>query len=254
MISMGKKQQRREVLLNLITEKGYVSLSETANALDVSEQTIRRDFQALEALPHIKRTHGGLALVQPIAEGEYSRRQQSATQEKTALAARVAKYIQDGASIFLDSGTTSEAIALALLSRNNLKVMTYSIRVASRFLDRSDMTVAIPAGIVRLEDGAIIGPYDDEFTNQFRFDIAVVAISGMDEGGRLSDNDLFEVKRVQAAMRQADKTLLLLTSDKVGAKGLFELCHLKDIDLLAAEEQTLTKLNGLLATTKIELL
>lgn len=235
--STGKKQRRRDALLRMIEAKGYLSLSEATKDLDVSEQTIRRDFSALDSLPNIRRTHGGLTLIGSIAKGEYSKRQLSASDEKQVLARRVADYIADGASVFLDNGTTAEVVAEALLSRNDLNVMTYSIRVASRFLNREDITVAIPGGIVRHEDGAIVGPHEDGFMEQFRFDYAIVTVGGADRHGRLANNDMFEVKREQAAMRQAEKTILILTSDKIGQKALVELCHLKDIDLLAISEE-----------------
>lgn len=251
---MRKKQQRRDALLKLVAEEGYLSLSEIAKSLDVSEQTIRRDFQALEEQPNIRRTHGGITLVQPIAKGDYSKRLRIASSEKTSVALKAANFVKDGASVFLDHGTTSEAAAEALLARRNLRVTTYSIRIAAHFLDRDDITVAIPGGIVRQEDGAIVGPHNDDFMKQFRFDYAIIAVSGLDDSGRLADNDLFEVKRVQAAMQQADKSILMLTSDKIGVKSLFELCHLSEIDLLAASAPATAALDGLLTTSGIKLI
>lgn len=251
---MRKKQQRREALLNMVAEEGYLSLSEIAKTLDVSEQTIRRDFQALEDQPNIRRTHGGITLVQPIAKGDYSKRLRTASREKLTVAQKVANFVKDGASVFLDHGTTSEAAAEALLARKNLRVTTYSIRIAAHFLDRDDITVAIPGGIVRQEDGAIVGPHNDDFMKQFRFDYAIIAVSGMDNDGRLADNDLFEIKRVQAAMQQADKSILMLTSDKIGVKGLFGICHISDVHVLAASAPARAALGGLLASSGVRLI
>lgn len=136
----------------------------------------------------------------------------------------------DGASVFLDSGTTCEAVAEALLVRRNMRVVTYSIRCAMRLADREDFTVAIPRGIVRHADGAIVGPTDDGFIEQFRFDFAIIAVSGLDHAGHLGDDDAFEVSRVRIAMAQARQTVLALTSDKFGVTGLVDLADLSEVD------------------------
>ncbi|MCT4555513.1 MAG: DeoR/GlpR family DNA-binding transcription regulator [Pelagimonas sp.] len=231
------KAIRRQRLLDLIERQGYLRLADAAQELDVSEQTVRRDVKALDKLGKVRRTHGGASFVGALDSETYQKRRHSQAEEKNSVAQRIADLIPDGASIFLDSGTTCEAVANALLKRRNLRVVTYSIRCASQFSDRSDFVVAIPGGFVRHIDGAIIGPQDDGFIEQFMFDYAVIAVSGLDHKGRLSDDDAFEVNRVRAAMGKAQETILALTSDKIGVSALVNLANFDEISCAVVERE-----------------
>ncbi len=231
------KSIRRQFLLGLIERRGYVRLAEASQELGVSEQTVRRDVMELDKQGKVRRTHGGAAFIGTLDSETYQKRQRSQRSEKTSIAERIANLIPDGASIFLDSGTTCEAVASALLERRNLRIVTYSIRCASLFSDRSDFVVAIPGGFVRHIDGAIIGPKDDDFIEQFMFDYAVIAVSGLDHTGRLSDDDAFEVNRVRAAMIKARETILALTSDKIGVTALVNLANFDEISCAVVERE-----------------
>jgi DeoR family glycerol-3-phosphate regulon repressor len=248
------KAIRRQALLDLIESRGYVKLTEASQELGVSEQTVRRDVMALDTAGKVRRTHGGAAFVGALDPETYEKRQRSKTTEKTRIAKQIAKLIPDGSSIFLDSGTTSEAIANALLKRKNLRIVTYSIRCASRFSDRSDFAVAIPGGFVRHIDGAIIGPQDDDFIQQFRFDYAIIAVSGFDSSGRLSDDDAFEVNRVRAAMDKARETILALTTDKIGVTALVNLASFDEISCAIVDAKREAQLKDLASENNVRLI
>lgn len=231
------KSIRRQLLLDLIEEHGYLRLTEASQELGVSEQTVRRDVMALDKMNKVRRTHGGAAFIGTLDSATYQKRQRSKTKEKNSIGAQIAKLIPDGASIFLDSGTTCEAVAQALLDRRNLRIVTYSLRCASQFSERSDFVVAIPGGFVRHIDGAIIGPQNDSFIEKFMFDYAIIAVSGLDQKGRLSDDDVFEVNRVRAAMEKANETILALTSDKIGVTALVSLANLDEISSIVTDKE-----------------
>jgi len=236
---LDKKDRRRQALLQLVEERGFISLVDAAKVLCVSAQTVRRDALELEMekLSSIKRTHGGIVFSGALDHSAYQQRQRSQKGEKKVIAERIANLVPDGSTIFLDIGTTCEEVALALLKRRNLKIVTYSIRSAALFDKREDFTVAIPGGIVRHIDGAIIGTGSEAFIAQFDFDYAIVAVSGMDVKGRLRDDNEFEVLRVRTAMAQARQIVLALTSDKIGSGGLVKLCELQEIDMIVSNDQ-----------------
>lgn len=250
----NKKDRRRSALLGIVQERGYVSLTEAAAALGVSAQTIRRDALDLENMGRAKRIHGGIAFTGTLDPAAYRQRQHSQTHEKRMIAEHIAGLVSDGATIFLDIGTTCEAVAIALLARRNLKIVTYSIRSAALFDKREDFTVAIPGGIVRHIDGAIIGAGGEAFIAQFSFDYAVLAVSGLDMEGRLRDDDEFEVLRVRTAMAQARRTILALTSDKIGTEGLVTLCDLRDIDTVVTNDRLPAMIRELAAQGGVKVL
>ncbi len=248
-----KKDKRRAALMGIAEERGYITLTEAAEALGVSAQTIRRDMNELEKLGRVKRTHGGITFTGALDQRAWRQRQRSQTAEKKSIAERIASIVTDGATIFLDIGTTCEEVALALLARRNLKIVTYSIRSAAVFDDREDFTIAIPGGIVRHIDGAILGAGGDDFISQFSFDYAIIAVSGIDMQGRLRDDDEFEVLRVRTAIAHARKTLLALTTDKIGTGGLVKLCDLSEIDVVVANDELPDPLRNLVLAKDVEL-
>lgn len=249
-----KKDKRRSALLEIVEERGYITLSEAAATLSVSAQTIRRDMLELEKLGRVKRTHGGIAFTGSLNRSAWRQRQRSQTGEKKVIAERIADLVSDGATVFLDIGTTCEAVAVALLARRDLKIVTYSIRSASIFDNREDFTVAIPGGIVRHIDGAILGPGGDAFISQFRFDYAILAVSGMDMEGRLRDDDEFEVLRVRTAMAHARQIVLALTTSKIGTDGLVKLCDLGEIDVIVTNDRLPPPIEALAIESNVEIL
>lgn len=251
---VDKKEKRRRALSRIIEERGHVSLSEAAACLGVSAQTVRRDALELEDRGRARRTHGGIAFTGTLDQGAYRQRRRSQTAEKKIIAERIAALVPDGATLFLDIGTTCEAVALALLERRNLKIVTYSIRSAMLFDAREDFTVAIPGGVVRHIDGAIIGTGAESFISQFNFDYAILAISGLDLEGHLRDDDDFEVQRVRTAMAQTRKIVLALTSSKIGTGGLVKLCTLNEIDMIVTNDRLPPPLGALAAQSEVDIL
>ncbi|MFX0543811.1 DeoR/GlpR family DNA-binding transcription regulator [Roseovarius sp. S4756] len=248
-----KKKKRRRALSRIVEEHGHISLAEAAANLGVSVQTVRRDALELESQGRARRTHGGIAFTGALDRGAYQKRRRTQTAEKKVIADRIADLVPDGATVFLDIGTTCEAIALALLERRNLKIVTYSIRSAMLFDGREDFTVAIPGGVVRHIDGAIIGTGAEEFIRQFSFDFAILAVSGLDMQGHLRDDDAFEVQRVRTAMAQARQIVLALTSNKIGNGGLVKLCDLHEIDIVVTDDRLPSPLSTLAAQQDVDI-
>ncbi|PVA11082.1 glycerol-3-phosphate transcriptional regulator protein [Pelagivirga sediminicola] len=248
----GKKETRHRALSRIVEEHGHISLAEAAAQLGVSVQTVRRDALELERQGGARRTHGGIAFTGALDRGVYQQRRRTQTAEKKIIADRIADLIPDGATVFLDIGTTCEAVALGLLERRNLKIVTYSIRSAMLFDGREDFTVAIPGGVVRHIDGAIIGLGAADFIAQFKFDYAIIAVSGMDLQGCLRDDDDFEVQRVRTAMEQACNIVLALTSNKIGSDGLVKLCDLREIDIIVTNDRLPPPLSALATESDVK--
>ena len=118
--------------------------------------------------------------------------------EKERIAREVAANIPDGSSLFIDIGTTTEAIARALLDHRELRVVTNNLNVASILTAKDDFTVIIAGGEIRNRDGGIVGEATRDFIGQFRMDYGVIGISGIDSDGSLLDFDYHEVKIAQA--------------------------------------------------------
>lgn len=179
---------RQQSIIEEVRERGYLSIEEMAQMFAVTPQTIRRDINQLAEQGLLRRYHGGAAYDSSIENTAYTMRADQMRDEKQRIAEAVASLVPDNASLFINIGTTTEAIARALLNHRNLKIITNNLHVAATLSAKEDFEVLVAGGTVR-SDGGIVGQAAVDFIQQFRVDFALVGISGIDEDGSLLDFD-----------------------------------------------------------------
>ena len=150
---------RQQSILEHARERGYVSIDELAQVFAVTPQTIRRDINQLADQGLLRRTHGGAASVgSSIQNTAYAMRAGLMRDEKQRIAEAIAAQIPDHASLFINIGTTTEAIARALLNHSGLKVITNNLHVAALLSTKADFEVLLAGGTVR-SDGGVVGEH-----------------------------------------------------------------------------------------------
>ncbi len=152
-----KQTQRHDAIIELVRLQGYVSTEELVEHFAVSPQTIRRDLNELADQNKIHRHHGGAALPSSSVNAAYNDRKVMWSEEKARIAQRVASQIPDGATLFIDIGTTPEAVAHALMNHKGLRVVTNNLNVATLLTAKEDFRLILAGGEVRTRDGGIIG-------------------------------------------------------------------------------------------------
>src|SRR5690606_37951970 len=129
----------------------------------------------------LRRTHGGAACESSsIQNTAYGMRAGQMREERQRIAEAVAAQIPDHASLFINIGTTTEAIARELQNHKGLKIITNNLHVAAQLSAKADFEVLVAGGTVR-SDGGIVGQAAGDFIQQFKVDYAIVGISGIDE-------------------------------------------------------------------------
>lgn len=126
-----KQTQRHNGIIELVKQQGYVSTEELVEHFSVSPQTIRRDLNELAEQNLILRHHGGAALPSSSVNTPWHDRKATQTEEKERIARKVAEQIPNGSTLFIDIGTTPEAVAHALLNHSNLRIVTNNLNVAN---------------------------------------------------------------------------------------------------------------------------
>lgn len=230
-----KKSFRHRLLMEQIVAQRYISLDEVSRRFSVTTQTARRDIMELEKQGKLRRLHGGAMIANSVEPSELRSRRIRNAQAKERIGACVAGLVENGSSIFIDTGSTCEAVARAIVCCKNLRVVSYSLRIAAYLSEVTDFTIAVPGGFVRHVDGGVFRESTPSFISGFKFDLAIVSASGLDEEGDLCDDDQGEVEAVQSAMRQARKVLLAIDSSKFGHRGHVRLGSLNDVDLLVSD-------------------
>lgn len=230
-----RKSQRQQRLVHRLSQLRHMTLDQIASDFGVTTQTARRDVAELDENGYLRRVTGGAMALGGVGAGALRDRRVAMGAEKDRIGEKVAAEIGDGASIFLDTGTTCEAIARALVNRNDLRVVTYSINIAAFLAEHTRFILAMPGGFVRSGDGAVFGEATPAFLSQFRFDLAVVSVTGVEQNGDLTDDDPAEVTIVRAAMTYARATMLAVDHSKFGRRGMVRMGGLSDVASLVTD-------------------
>ncbi len=228
--------ERRSRLLEMVRVKGFASLPDLANELQVSESTVRRDVDHLEGLGSARRTHGGVFYTGPSPKlPHFDRRQTTQWDKKQQIAQRAFELIDDGDTVLLDGGTTTYELAQLLVTKT-LQVVTNSLPVATLFTASDTADLVLVGGYVHTRTGVSLGPYANHMLTELNVDKAVLSVAGIhDEGFYNSNLLLVETERVM--MSAADKVFVVADSTKFGRKSLARLCPLSDIGVLVVDNE-----------------
>ncbi|MGX2969531.1 DeoR/GlpR family transcriptional regulator [Ursidibacter sp. B-7004-1] len=226
-----KQSIRHQKIIELVNQSGYVSTEELVAILNVSSQTIRRDLNELAENNLIRRHHGGAASPSNTENSDYSDRKQFFSEQKNQIGKKVAEMIPNGASLFIDIGTTPEAVAYSLLNHKDLRVVTNNLNAAHILLQKDDCQVTIAGGELRA-DGGIIGEATVNFINQFRLDYCILGISAVESDGSMMDYDYHEVQVKRALMRNARNIVLVTDHSKFTRNAIVRLGDIKEVNYL----------------------
>lgn len=230
---------RQSAVLEEVRRQGAVSIDALAERFGVTLQTVRRDVQRLADAGLLARFHGGVRSPSPTTTENIAYRQRQALQAeaKREIARSVAADVPEGASVFLNIGTTTEAIALALLHHRGLRVITNNLNVAAILSDNADCEVIVAGGIVRRGDRGIVGDATVDFMRQFRVDIGLIGISAIEADGSLRDFDYREVRVAQVVIEQSRRVWLATDTSKFGRAAMVEVARLDQIERLYTEAE-----------------
>ena len=214
---------------------GRVTVEELAREFDVSPQTVRKDLNELCEQRILNRIHGGAIFPSSTHNVLYEQRRQMAAPEKRLIGDAAAKLIPEDSSLFINIGTTTEAVGEALLSHAKLMVITNNINVANRLRPFPKFEVVIAGGVVRASDGGIVGEAAVDFIRQFKVDFAVIGTSAIDEDGALLEFDFREVKVAQAIMANARHVILVSDRTKFERTAPVRIGHLSQINTFVTD-------------------
>jgi DeoR family transcriptional regulator, glycerol-3-phosphate regulon repressor len=237
-VGAAAEATRRERIVELVRRQGFVSIEALSQRFEVTPQTIRRDINALCAKALLRRYHGGAGLPSSVENIAYPTRQVLCLEEKRRIARLVARHVPDGASLFINIGTTTEEVAKALLDHEGLRVITNNLNVAAMLAGKSDFQVIVAGGTVRARDRGIVGEATVDSIRQFKVDYGIIGISGIDlEDGTLLDFDYQEVRVARAIIDSSRQVYLCADSTKFGRSAMVRLGPLARVDALFTDAE-----------------
>jgi DeoR family glycerol-3-phosphate regulon repressor len=159
--------------------------------------------------------------------------------------------VPNDCSLILNIGTTTEAIAKALLQHTGLRVITNNLNVAAILSGNPACEVIVAGGVVRARDRGIVGEAAVDFIRQFKVDIALIGISGIEADGTLRDYDYREVKVAQAIIEHAREVWLAADSSKFNRPAMVALATLAQVDRLFTDAPPPEPFPALLAEAQV---
>ncbi len=229
---------RQLQLIDEVRRRQSATVEQLADILGVTLQTVRRDIQKLADTGLLVRFHGGVRVPSSTTENlAHTQRESLNADGKSRIAKAVAAQVPNNCSLILNIGTTTEAIARALMQHRGLRVITNNLNVAATLSSNADCEVIVAGGVVRGRDRGIIGEAAVDFIRQFRVDIALIGISGIESDGSLRDFDFREVKVAQTIMELAREVWMAADQSKFGRPAMVEVGPLSRIDRLFTDAQ-----------------
>ncbi|MCM2395840.1 DeoR/GlpR family DNA-binding transcription regulator [Rhizobium sp. S95] len=245
---------RQAEIVALAKEQGRVLVDELATRFSVTPQTIRKDLNDLCDGRALTRIHGGAIFPSGNENVKYEARRSIAASEKQAIGRAAAALIPDNSSLFINIGTTTEAVGEALTDHRELMVITNNINVANRLRVFPSIEVVIAGGVVRGADGGIVGEAAVDFIRQFKVDFAVIGVSAIDGDGALLDFDFREVKVAQAIMANARHVILVSDSSKFERTAPVRIGHLSQVHTFITDRCPLDAIRTICAENDVNLI
>lgn len=229
-------ETRRRQLLEVIVRRGFATLDELVKASGVSESTIRRDLEALDATGAIKRTHGG-AVYSGDVRGmpALDERTTSQAAEKRAIGLAAAALVADGETVLLDGGTTTLEVARALAGRP-IQVVTNSLPIAALLTASKETDLILIGGYIYPRTGVAMGPLAVAMMRDVRVHRAIMGAGGIVADGIFNSNGLL-VETERQMMRCAQEVLVVADHSKFGKTALTWLCGLDKVQGLVVDSK-----------------
>ena len=245
---------RQAEILNIARASGRVMVEELARRFEVSAQTIRKDLNDLCERRSLTRIHGGAIIASGVENLAYEARRFVAAEEKKAIGAAAASLIPNGCSLFINIGTTTEEVASALTSHEDLLVITNNLNVAMLLYRHPRIEVVVAGGTVRRADGAVVGSTATQLIGQFKVDYAIIGASAIDEEGALLDFDFREVKVAQAIIANARQVILVADATKFERTAPVRIGHLSQVDTFITDRCEIDTVHRICRDNEVTLL
>ena len=232
--SSNLSQRQREVL-DIARALGTVMVDSLSQRFEVTSQTIRRDLNQLCRLRLLQRIHGGAVLTDGGSNLGYAARLRFAVSGKAAIGRRAAALIPNDASLFVNIGTTTEQVVRNFSGHVGLTVITNNLNVVNTLLPFQTIEVMTAGGIVRREDGGIVGDAAVDFIEQFKVDYAVIGTSAIEEDGTFLDYDPREVRVAKAIIENARSVVLVADGTKFQRSAPVRIGNVSQIDYFVTD-------------------
>ncbi len=239
-----KKADRRKKLLEEIILDPGIMIRDLAEKLNVSRETIRRDFDALCDSGQLQRRYGGAVVIPAGNVLSFEARQDKHVPERKAIARKAHDLLRDGQVIMLSPGTTALLLALELAETDKrLTIITNGIREALTLVNNDNLRVVLAPGDVDRLEGFCWGHETTEFLARYNADLAVFFADGVATSG-VSESDSRTSWIVKTMLAQSKRSMLLIDHFRFDRQVVQQLCTLDELDIVISDNDPAAELRS----------
>ena len=231
---------RQQLAHEFLEQRGFVRVRELSARFGVSTVTARNDLQALEERQLAQRVHGG-AMPVDRARGERSFEEVASQHavEKRAIGQAAAALVSPGESILLDVGTTTAAMASALVARSTLSdvtVITNGLSIALTLeAAHPRLSIVVTGGTLRPKQHSLVDPLAGSMLKGLSVDTVFLGCNGIDLDGGVTNINLPEADIKRAMIAASQRCVVLADSTKLGTRALATVCEIDDVDVVITD-------------------
>jgi DeoR/GlpR family transcriptional regulator of sugar metabolism len=226
--------ERKAHILDVLRRDRRVIAKALSQELGLSEDTIRRDLRELASEGMLQRVHGGALPASP-AMADFSGRQQVSPEGKAAIGRAAARLVRPNQVVILDGGTTAVQLARHLAPDLKATIVTHSPSVAIELADHAGIEVELIGGRLFKHSMVAVGAVAAEAIARVRADTYFMGVTGVHLDLGLTTGNAEEAAIKRALRRQAAETVVLASSEKLGAASPFLVVGLDEIDAIVVE-------------------
>lgn len=230
--------QRREKILELIREDGHAKVQELSRLFKVTEVTIRQDLEKLEEQGLIKREHGGAILSDAGTNvRNFALANQTNIDAKRAIAREAVKFINDGDTIILDSGSTTTELARLITGFHNLTVITNALNIAMILGSDPSINLNVTGGEFKPPTLSLTGMKAASYFNNIHADKVFLATAGINLKTGLTYPSISDLVVKKAMIEASDTVYLVADSSKIGTSSFASLGALSLVDHIITDSK-----------------
>lgn len=229
--------ERHEKIIKVIELLRTVSVQDLKERLEVSEVTIRKDLSFLEDRGLILRTHGGARMAQ---DGNRMRnlrlRERENPELKKSIADKAAELIQEGDTVYLDSGSTCQTLAEVLRDGNRaVRIITNALPIMNILADCDGISLYTIGGSFRREAGSFVGPLSLANLGDYQIETCFVGATGFNSRGIFSSQNVIESQLKKQVLASSRRRVILADSTKADVQAFSVFARPGDVDVLITD-------------------
>lgn len=209
---------RRNKILERLRKDGKVQISELSKELGVTVVTVRTDLDNLEKDGYLERVQGG-AIIKARTAGNWEHVDIEEDIEKRMIAEAAARLIQDGSTLFINSGTTTRCLAAALKHHKNLNVVTNSLAVSMELGSVSSIRVILLGGEINTQYAFTFGEDAREQLRHYQADCAILSVDGVSTSAGVTTFHAEEAGVNRMMIERSQSTMIIADHTKIGRVG-----------------------------------